>query len=205
MADEIKTNGAEVQMAVDAALKEQKKKKRKKRLIIFGVIILVIIVIAAVSSGGSDDSPKKVDSSSPSSQSAEQNTEAEGPMQIKVGEAVEMKDLKISFTSCETDFKDYPDYSKPDKGMKYVRATFTFENIGDDDEILDSFDCYADDTSYEQEFFIDDSKSQTLESISSGKKFNAVVYYEVPADSKSVILQYETDYFSSDYVEFVIQ
>lgn len=44
------TDPAEVQLAVDRALKEQKKKKKKKKLIIFGVILLVIILIAVLGS-----------------------------------------------------------------------------------------------------------------------------------------------------------
>ncbi|MDE6412431.1 MAG: DUF5067 domain-containing protein [Eubacterium sp.] len=59
MANEIQTNNAEVQLAVDAALQEQKKKKKKKRLIILGVILAVIIIIIAASggsSGSNDDS-----------------------------------------------------------------------------------------------------------------------------------------------------
>ena len=43
-------NEAEVQMAVDQALKDQKKKKKKKKLIIFGVIIAIIIIAVAISS-----------------------------------------------------------------------------------------------------------------------------------------------------------
>lgn len=37
-------NDAEVQLAVDQAMKDQKKQKRKKKLIIFGVILAVIVV-----------------------------------------------------------------------------------------------------------------------------------------------------------------
>ena len=41
-------NDAEVQLAVDQAMKDQKKQKRKKKLIVFGVILAVIVVIAVV-------------------------------------------------------------------------------------------------------------------------------------------------------------
>ena len=36
-------NDAEVQLAVDQAMKDQKKQKRKKKLIVFGVILAVIV------------------------------------------------------------------------------------------------------------------------------------------------------------------
>ena len=47
-------NEAEVQMAVDQALKDQKKKKKKKKLIIFGVIIAIIIIAVAIGSKPKD-------------------------------------------------------------------------------------------------------------------------------------------------------
>lgn len=60
MADEINTNSAEVQQAVDAALKAQGKKKKKKRLIIIGIILAVLIIgIIAGSGSGSGDVQKE--------------------------------------------------------------------------------------------------------------------------------------------------
>ncbi len=47
-------NEAEVQMAVNQALKDQKKKKKKKRLIIFIVLIAVIVVVAVIGSKPKD-------------------------------------------------------------------------------------------------------------------------------------------------------
>lgn len=47
-------NDAEVQLAVDQAMKDQKKQKRKKKLIIFGVILAVIVVIVVVANRPKD-------------------------------------------------------------------------------------------------------------------------------------------------------
>ena len=47
-------NDAEVQLAVDPAMKDQKKQKRKKKLIIFGVILAVIVVIVVVANRPKD-------------------------------------------------------------------------------------------------------------------------------------------------------
>lgn len=63
MADEINTatqSPAEVQQAVDAALKEQKKKKKKKRLIVFLVIVIIAVAVIVISS-----KPKDYDYSAP--------------------------------------------------------------------------------------------------------------------------------------------
>ena len=47
-------NDAEVQLAVDQAMKDQKKQKRKKKLIIFGVILAVIVVIVVIANRPKD-------------------------------------------------------------------------------------------------------------------------------------------------------
>lgn len=47
-------NDAEVQLAVDQAMKDKKKQKRKKKLIIFGVILAVIVVIVVVANRPKD-------------------------------------------------------------------------------------------------------------------------------------------------------
>ena len=82
MANEIQTNSAEVQQAVDTALKEQKKKKRNTRLIILGVILAVIIIIVAVSGGSSEsnnDSDPQGNNSSVSAEK-EEKTQAVGAL-----------------------------------------------------------------------------------------------------------------------------
>ena len=53
-------NDAEVQVAVNQALKEQKKKKKKKRLIIFGILIAIVIIAIAIGS-----KPKNYDFDNP--------------------------------------------------------------------------------------------------------------------------------------------
>lgn len=53
--EQLNQNNAEVQAAVDKALKDQKKKKKKKKLIIFGVILLLIIVLIIAFSGNSKE------------------------------------------------------------------------------------------------------------------------------------------------------
>lgn len=49
-------SNAEMQAAVNAAMKDEKKKKKKKRLIIIAVIVAVLIIVAVIgSAGGSDE------------------------------------------------------------------------------------------------------------------------------------------------------
>lgn len=129
-------NDMQVQMAVDNAMAEQKKKKKKKRLIIFGVIAAVIVVIIIASSGGSSDN-KVEDASSDAAQS--QTTTQPAVTKIEAGKAVTIDDeLKITFSSCNTNFTKYSDYEAPAKGNKVVSADFKIENVSSTDQYIDS-------------------------------------------------------------------
>lgn len=70
MADNINEtprDNAEVQAAVNAAMKDEKKKKKKKRLIIIAVIAVIIIIIGVISSaGGGNDNTEGTPSSNSS-------------------------------------------------------------------------------------------------------------------------------------------
>lgn len=200
-------NGAqqnpEVQSAVNAALAGEKKKKKKKRWIIFAVIAVVIIVIIALTTGGKDTSTAtKVDSVSTSSS---ESTTSKQATSFKAGDVVKTDDLQITYKSANANWTGYDEYSAPEKGKKIVRAEFEFENTSSADTSLSNFDCYADSYSCDEYYSASDYKSPTLESISAGKKVKAVVYYEVPSNAKKIVLQYETNYWSSDHIEFVIK
>ncbi|MCD7723867.1 MAG: DUF4352 domain-containing protein [Clostridiales bacterium] len=204
MADEV-NNQQEIQQAVYAAQKEMKKKKRKKTLIIFAVIAVILVVIISLASSGSDDSGvSKVGGSDSSEQDSSDSTDTSQTSFVE-GDIVETKKLRITFTECSSNYTDYSTYWGPDDGYKVVRAAFTFENIYSSDVTLPSFDCYADDVVCEIYYGADDYNNPALETISAGKKFNAVVYFEVPEDAQSIVLECQTDYWSSDKIEFVIQ
>lgn len=183
---------------------EKPKKKKKKWWII---LVVVAILLIAIFSGSSDDSKPKVDtpdSSNSSSQTDE--TTKDATKEIKVGSSVTDDDLKITFKSCDTNYTKYNKYATVTKGCKVVRAQFTFENISDTDKILDGFECYADGEKCEYFYFGgDDSNSPTLESVSPGRKFSAVIYYEVPKDTKKIEFEYESDFWSSDKYIFVVE
>lgn len=200
--------GAEVQSAVTQALNEQKKKKRKKRLIILGVLAVLIIGVIALASGGNEDN--KVETISPSATvedaaETEDTTQAEKENKVKVGQAITLDTMKISFVSADTDYKKFSAYSKPKSGNKVIRAAIKFENTSSSDISLSGFECYADNKKCEEFYSPDDYASPTLESVSPGRSFNAVVYFEVPSKAKSVELEIEDSFFSSDKIIFVVE
>ncbi len=206
-------NSVEVQEAVTAALNEQKKKKRKKRLIFLAIIVVLVIGIIAIAGSGGDSKGPKVEkvtqsSDNKSTEPAEstEGTDAAVPDVIEAGTAITDDWYKITYVSCDPDYKGYDKYSSPEKGNKVIRAVFLIENISQSDNSIGGMDCYADGNKCESFIFgADDYNSPTLETISPGRKFKGIVYYEVPADAKEIEIEMEIDFWDEEKLVFAIK
>ena len=199
---------AEVQNAVVEALKEQKKKKRKKRLIIFAIIAVVILgIIALASNSGDEKTIESSDNTSSASAEKEETSQEETEKEQKAyaGDTVNLERIKVKYKSCNPDYKKYNQYSAPDSSNKVIRAEFEFENTSDSDVSLSGFDCYADNKKCEEFYGADDYESPTPESVSPGRTFTAVVYFEVPKDSKNIELEMEDELWGNSKTIFVIK
>ena len=114
---------------------------------------------------------------------------------IYPGESFEANNLKITFLEYVDEFTDYEDeydFYKPEDGNKYIKASFLYENIGNSGteyvSIYD-FSCYADNQSMEQAY-LPDGNDFINENISSGRNASFSIYFQVPAESKSIELEY---------------
>lgn len=178
---------------------EPKKKKGKKLWII--IAIAVVLVIAIASSGSSEPTVETLGNESNSAETTESATK-----EIKAGSSVSNDEVKISYKSCNADFKKYSSYADIKSGYKIVQAVFDFENISETDISLNGFECYADGVKCESFYSVDDYSDPWFESISVGRKLlDATVYYEVPADAEVIELEYEADFWSEEKYIFIIE
>lgn len=125
--------------------------------------------------------------------------------QYSVEEKYEDDEIAITFLSKDTNFTEYSKYTNIKDGYKIIKAEFEFENVGDKNKYISSydFDCYAD--GYDCDSFWAVEKSSFSSTLSSGKKTRGAVYFEVPIDSKSIILEYEINSLTDEKVEFIIK
>ena len=107
--------------------------------------------------------------------------------------------LKITFVS-SSDYTGYNSYFAPATGNKIIQVKVDFQNNGTSDEYLSGFECYADNAKCEDYFYADDTKSPTLESVSSGKSFSSIVYFEVPKNAEHITVEYTTNVLNSSKV-----
>lgn len=180
---------------------ESKKKPIYKKWWFWVLVVLVVFIIIGVNNS---DNNQNVTTSSTTDTNASQNTNKKQNTVVKVGEEITTNDTKITFISAN-DYTQYNSYSAPASGNKIIRAEFSFENISSSDISLGNLDCYADGEKREAYYSADDYKNPTLESLSSGKKIKAVVYYEVPSNAENITLEYETNVWTSEKIEFVIK
>ena len=184
------------------------KKKSKKKWIIITVVLVLFIAIAA--SGSSEPTVETPSGDISASQSAETDKKEEATAasttEIKVGSSVSNNHVKITFKSCNSDFKNYSQYTDIKSGYKVIQAIFDFENISSSDIYLEGFECYADGAKCDSFYFVDDYSSPIFTSISAGRKLaDATVYYEVPADAENIELEYQADIWNDDKYIFIVE
>ena len=178
---------------------ETTKKKSKKKWIIIAIIIVALVAVFATS----DSESPTVESITGDNTTESNQTETQN---IKVGNSVSNDEVKISYKSCNINFKKYSAYADVKSGYKVVEAIFDFENISANDIILEGFECYADGVKCEEFYSVENYSSPTLESVSAGRKLvDASVYYEVPAKAEVIELEYEADYWSGEKYIFIIE
>lgn len=185
-------------------------RKKQGGIIKWIVIAFVVLLIIGAIGGSSEDDSNTNDEKTENVGNANNSSEKENKETEKVdnlfsvGEYAKTKTLKISFLSVN-DYSSDNMFIKPKDGYKFIRVEFEFENIGKNDETISSllnWSCYADDYSMEQSWVADDVLDAT---ISPGKKAKGAIYFEVPVDSKNIIVEYETNFWTEKKIVFVIK
>ena len=199
---------SEIPKKAKICLNCHKKQGGKGKWIVI-VVVVLLVILAAAGSGEDKDTPAKktgtVTQDTTGNESRQDDAgNKEKDKSFKVGDVVETQDMKISFLSAGEYVSDNQ-FSQPKKGYVFYRMEFEFENISHSNQTISSmlsWYCYADGYAVEQSYFEDDQLDVTL---SPGKKAKGAVYFEVPEDAKEVTLEYETDFWTEDKVEFIVK
>ncbi|MCH5344140.1 MAG: DUF4190 and DUF4352 domain-containing protein [Acetatifactor sp.] len=187
------------------------------------VIFIFVIVVAALGSGSDDDGAQKVGTVEQNNDSKQEDVRQEevSPEETKqeetsreeasqesedgfiVGDVVETSDLRISFFSAGEYVEDNQ-FLQPSEGNVYYRMEFEIENLSNSDKSISSlvgWNCYADDYAVSQSWMVGDDGLDA--SLSSGKKVKGAVYFEVPEDAESIVLEFEPNFWTSEKIVFI--
>lgn len=173
----------------------------KKKILSITLIVLLVLIFGAFAMGsgcgGSNDSSngKKTD----------ENTIGSRENPLTVGNTMESNGLKITLNEADLNYTGYDNrygWHTPQPGMKYVSATFTYQNDGQKDVYVSIYDfkCYADGTACQQEYGLEPdinmSNNFINTNLSPGRNVSFTTYYSVPEGAQSVELEYETNMWS---------
>lgn len=186
--------------------------KLKKKHPILGILIVLIAIGVIVSVVGGNNQPKKVGtndtpSSSTTTTKTTEPTQAPAQSRFEVGDKVELNDIVVSLVSVSE--SNGSSYNKPSEGNVFILCEFEIENNSSKEIAISSmmsFSAYCDDyaTNLSLGALMEKGNKNQLDgTVASGKKFNGVVGYEVPADWKEIELQFTPDFWTGKDIKFV--
>lgn len=164
--------------------KERKHSNAKGALVVCGIYFVIGILPFILLSGNNQN-----------------NKESETQYIYNVGTVYASDSLRITFVSSEEHFEEN-EYLQPKEGFTYYRLVFEIENIGKNDKYVSAsdFNAYADGYSTNLTFITgDDYLSATL---SPGKKTKNSIYYEIPIETKELLIEYKENVFKDEKVVF---
>lgn len=174
-------------------------------------VIVVVLVLAIFSAMGGETTEDKGKTNEPQTSESQQGGESESaqgdesestePEEEKpenvysLGESFEAKGLKVTFEKAERWESDNM-FSQPHDGNIYIRVYVSGENIGKTDRFIWSydFDCYADGAATTTPLV--GTETLTGGTISSGRKTAGYIYFEIPANTETVEVEYETSFWT---------
>ena len=124
---------------------------------------------------------------------------------VGIGETLNANGLKITCQRIE-DWNSNNMFIKADDGYKFIRAYFVMENTNDNDYILGGldFECYADDSKMEMSYY-GDNAIELYSTISSGRKLEGYIYFEVPKNANEIEIEYETNFWTDKKAYFRVK
>lgn len=127
----------------------------------------------------------------------------------EIGSVFTTGDLNFTITDMSLNYTDYEDeygWYTPDEGMKYVMVSFKFENVSDEDKYVSiyDFDCYADGSLCEQNYFVDDGDFINA-NISPNRNVSYMVCFDVPTDATEIELEYNVNIWTEEKILVKLQ
>lgn len=118
-----------------------------------------------------------------------------------LGKTEAIGDINITMQEYESHWTGYSSFFGPDDGSKIIKATFSFTNSGKTAVRVGAggFTCYADDVQCPAYGVSDGTALPTQTELAKGAPVTGSVYYEVPANAKNIVLEYDTVLGSAEF------
>lgn len=163
--------------------------------------VLAVIVVGGIV-GANQDKPKKVGQTSAKVESKKE--EAPKNKAFKVGDVVELKDLKVTVNKVYTVAGD--EFNKPKDGNEYIAADITLENTGKEEKPVSSVAMFkvVDKDGRQCEYSVmglTAAKAGQMDgTLGAGRKMTGAYVVEVPKGTKGLELEFDSSLLSGGQV-----
>lgn len=179
------------------------KKKNTAVTVLVSVVVgfIVLLMIAGImSSIYEDDSSVETNNGTSSQVASDSDT-----VVCNIGDTLNANGLKITLQSVE-DWESDNMFVNPEDNYKFIRTYFIMENTNSSDYNMGGwdFECYADNSKMDMSIY-GDNQIDLYSTISSGRKLEGYIYFEVPVNASRIEIEYETNWWTDKKAIFKIK
>ncbi|EHN16989.1 DUF4352 domain-containing protein [Clostridium sporogenes] len=162
--------------------------------------VLAVIVVGGIV-GVNQDKPKKVGQTNAKVETKKEETKSKT---FKVGDVVELKDLKVTVNKVYTVAGD--DFNKPKDGNEYIAADITLENTGKEEKPVSSVAMFkvVDKDGRQCEYSVmglTAAKAGQMDgTLGAGRKMTGAYVVEVPKGTTGLELEFDSSLLSGGQV-----
>lgn len=129
----------------------------------------------------------------------------EDSLYLSIGETLNANGLKITCQKAE-DWNSGNIFIMPNDGYKFIRVYFVMENTNSLDYVMGGldFECYADNSKMKMSIY-GDNEIDLYSTISSGRKLEGYIYFEVPKNAEEIEIEYETNFWTDKKAYFKVK
>lgn len=155
-----------------------------------------------------DEKEKEIEKKEEIEEKSEEDTENKEDQEVSnifyVGDMLETKKIKLSYIACG-DYIDENMFVEAGENNKLIYFEFEFENIGTTDTSVGyyDFDCYADGYEAKNSMCTADNAMTSIATLSPGRRMGGIVVFEVPKNSETIEVEYETSFWTQDKAIFM--
>lgn len=168
-------------------------------------LAIAALIVTISSCGGAEGT--KIDTAGEKVASTEKSKSRED-LSFKINDVIKLGDYVITVTKFIDNAPAPDEFSKPEKGKKFVSVEVLYENrTGDEQLNYNPFDWKLfDSDSYSYDMDINSPKEPTLQAgtINPGQKARGWVNFQTPLESRKFKLQFTPNWLSDDNVEVVL-
>ncbi len=171
-----------------------------KILIVLAIIFFGLVACVNGCANAVDEAVKETENS---------YKDKNGKTKFKLNETFENSYTKVTMLEVIDGWTKYDGYFAPAQGMRIVAVKFEVENIGDsDEEYVTSYDfnMSADNVECEEYIWSGNDYKTITDTIGKGKKTIGWVFWEVPKDATSIVIDYNPNFWvDGTSIEFIVK